>query len=271
MLSDSVNRDSLDIAGDFNIHHINNIKPLNKLAIEDAGISFIGFNTLNKNSVFYSLNARKAIASGLDIPKIMKVAGIAGVQASQIVPQLLPGYDPAIKNSIYDPVKVKQSLLNVQKINKPEILYYPGGDDPQANEIVKELNTLGFNISGQAVDDFDTFVNNAISGQYDMYYLADGSNLNDGLQLYSDLLSSQSTSNYSNPQVDDLINQVTATLDPTTRINKMKQIAVINDQDKPIIPLYTQNRLYSITKPYVITADMPGLSNSVYYWKVHKE
>ena len=109
------------------------------------------------------------MADALDIPAIIKAQGVQGQQASQIVPQILPGYNPAIQNTAYNPAKASQLLAGLPNVSKPLVLAYAEGDNAEAAEIVKELNAAGFNVQSTLVQDFSSFETNVVGGDYDMY------------------------------------------------------------------------------------------------------
>jgi hypothetical protein len=50
----------------------------------------------------------------------------------------------------------------------------------------------------------------------------------------------------------------------------MQQIATIVYDQRAIIPLYTQTRVYTLSKPYTMKADLPSLYTSNYFWKVYQ-
>ncbi len=267
MIND-VNNNKLDVAGDFYVSQFKKIIPQKTFSVTDLGLNYLGINTNNVNSPVHTLAVRQAIADALNIPLIIKTAGLYAEQTSQIVPITLPGHNEKIVNSTFSPSQAKQLLVGVKNVQKQIILAYPGGDDVQANEMAKELNSVGLNVKPMLVQDFNTFISNLLDGKYDMYYISDTTISVDGLPLLQDLL--LNNKDYNNPKVESLLNEANGTLDTSTRIKDMKDVATIVNDDKPIIPLYTQNRRYYIKKQYNATGDMPSYSNSVYFWKVTK-
>ena len=270
-LATDANNGKFDLAGYFDVSQLAKIKrhyqPIN---IPDQGLNFLTLNTEKVGSPLQSLAARQAVAYALDIPAILKAGGLLGQQDSQIVPLQLPGHNPAIQNTPYDPAKAKALLATVKNASAQILFAYPTGDDPQVNEMAKELGAVGFNVKTMAVDDFSTYIHNGTAGLYDITTEGDTSATVDGLDILTDLL--EGNKNYSNPQVDSLITQAGSTLNASSRINEMQQVATIVANDKAMVPLYTQTRAYVLTKPnYVLKADLPDLDTSVYFWQAYQK
>jgi peptide/nickel transport system substrate-binding protein len=258
----------LGLAGEFNTDQIAQLKPTRQLSVTDDGTDFIGFNTNDKSSPVSNKAAREAVADALNIPAILKAAKFNGFQASQLVPLQLSGYNPAISPTKYDPAKAKQLLSTVPNGTQPITFTYLHTNVTGSQEIIKELEAVGFNIKPQPIDSLDTLANNAISGKYDMFSYGYTSSFQDGEDILSGLL--QNNQAYSNPQIDDLLSKAGNTLDQKARIQDMQKVATIVNQDMPYVPLYIVNRQYAIEKPYVIKSDMPGMVTGVYFWKVYQ-
>ncbi len=257
-----------DLSGYFNNSQLSKIGS-KTYGVPDQGLNYIGINANKINSPLHTLAVRQAIASALDIPAILKAGGLQGQQASQLVPLILPGHNPAIKNTPYNPDKAKQLLAGVSNANTQLTFAYPSANSPQVTEMVKELNAVGFNIKPILVSDFGVFLDDITAGKYDLFTASDTSATVDGLDILTDLLKGFQT--YGNPQVDSLLTKAGSTLDPATRIKDMQQIATIVSNEAGIIPLYTQTRTFALTKPYIIKADLPSLFTSAYFWQVYQK
>ncbi len=258
----------LDLAGEFNKSQLSKIKYNQLIQVPDQGLNYIGVNTERSGSPLESLAARQALAYALNIPAILKAGGLSGQQASQIVPSVLPGYNPSVTNVPYNPTKAKQLLSTVSGASQPLTFAYPNDDGPQVTEIAKELNAVGFNIKPVLVSNFNDFINDSLGGKYDLFTLSDTSATVDGLDILSDIL--EDNSDYDSKAIDSLVAQAGSTLNTSDRIHDMQQIATIVSDNKAIIPLYTQTRVYISTKPYVFNEDLPSLYTSTYFWKVHQ-
>ena len=268
----AVNKGQFDVSGDFTTQQLTGIKNPSPFSIEDFGIEVVGINTLKASSPLSSLAARQAASYALNIPAILKAGGLTGIQASQLIPPAIPGYDPSIKNIQYDPAKAKQLLATVPNASAPLTLSYPSGDDGQVNEIAKELNAVGFNVKTASIADINTEVNEAFAGQLDMYYIGDSTATLDGLQLINDLVVSP-TGDYNNATVTNLANQAASTLDPSSRIAILQKISRQVAKDIPDIPIANPTRSDNVvpTKHYVMQQDIPSVEPGVYFWQVYQK
>jgi peptide/nickel transport system substrate-binding protein len=259
----------IDLGGPFTDSQLGKIKSFQTLNIPEQGLQYLSINTERSGSPLKSVAARQAVAYALNIPAIVKAGGQTGQQTNQIVPEILPGHNPAIQNTPYDLAKAKQLLASAPNASASITFGYPAGLGDIPTEIIKELAAAGFNITPVEVSNFGTFITAANAGQYDIYTAADTSATVDGLDILTDLLIGNS--NYSNSQIGSLISQAGATLDAAQRISDMQQVATIVNTEKPIIPLYIPNEVYSLTKPYVISPNLPDLETSAYLWQAYQE
>ncbi len=262
-----------DLSGDFDSKQIARIKAKSTayqpITVPDLGTHFLTLNTNNVNSPLHTLQARQALAYALNIPQILKTGSITGSQASQLIPSELAGYDPSIKNTQYSPQKAKILLAQVPKANTQLNLYYPKGDEDQMTEIAKELNAVGFNIKLTSVGDLGALINRITAGQGDIFFLSYNSNTLDGLDIVSTVVAG--TKNYSNSELDSLITQANATIDPSTRITILQKIEQLVSKDVPTVPLYSETRTFAQLKPYVVNVDLPALATGTYFWQVRQK
>ena len=268
LATDSANG-KIDLAGLFTPSQLSKIKSYQAINVKYQGLQYMTLNTNRTGSPLQSLTARQAVAYALNIPAILKASGFQGQQASQIVPLILPGHNPTIQNTPYNPSKAKQLLATVANASSPITFAYPAGLGSEGSEITNELNAVGFNVKSAEVADFGTFITNANAGQYDLFTVGDSSATVDGLDILTDVL--VNNKNYDNPQIDSLIAAAGDTLNAGDRINDMQEIATIVANIKPDIPLYIEDQVYALTKPYVVTPNLPDLESSAYFWQVYQK
>ncbi len=259
----------VDLSGDFTLTQLKDINPTKTISVPDEGVNFIGFNTEKAGSPLKTLATRQAVADALNMPAIAKAAGLKVDFANQLVPLLIPGHNPAIKDNKYDQAKAKQLLATVPNAATTTLTFaYPSRDMALATEIINELKAVGLNIQGKPVDDFNTLIDNVLAGDYDIYTYGYSSSTQDGLDILGSIL--EGNNDYSNSQIDDLIQQAGNTLDQAKRLQAMQKVATIVSDEKPVIPLYTVDRQYALTKPYTVKPDIPGMVTGVYFWKVYQ-
>ncbi|HET6924400.1 MAG TPA: ABC transporter substrate-binding protein [Candidatus Saccharimonadales bacterium] len=259
-----------DLAGDFTAQALATLKPGNTITTTDVGTNFLGINTLKKDSPLASLKARQAAAYALNVPAILAASKVNGVQASQLVPPSIPGYDPGIQNTPFDQQKARELLAQVPNSSAKLTLSFPTSDELQATEIAKELNAAGFNVVPQKIDDFNQLIGVALGGKTDMFFLGYTSDTLDGLDTLSSILTGNA--DYDNPQIDKLVQQAGSTLDPATRIQQLQEIAQLAAKDEPVIPVYVKTTTFAVREhDYHVTADIPVQEVGVYFAKVYQE
>lgn len=270
-----VNNGTFDLAGSLDNYQLAKVtahyQPIKR---QDLGLSFLGINTTRANSPFATPQGRQAAAYALNVPAIMKAGNFRGDPATQIIPPSLPGYDQSIKRAPYDPAKAKQLLAGVKNASAPLTFGYVSDGTPQDqayfNEIVKELNAAGFNIKATALPDLDTLLSQGFgSGKLDMFSLSDDSATIDGLSIVTDLLEGNQI--YHNPQLDDLVQQASNTINPTDRIAVLQKISQLAAKDVPVIPMYIPSDVFTLTKPYYLQVDIPSAYAGVYFWQVYQK
>ena len=270
-LTTDTNNGKFDIANDFTNEQLAKIKlPYKPLISHDLGITFIGLNTLKAGSPLQSLAARQAASYALDIPAILKAGSINGIPSNQLIPSSIPGHDPSIKSILYNPAKAKQLLTGVPNVSTPLTLSYPTGDEGQVAEIAKELNAVGFNVKTASVADLDSLVSMGFGGKTDMFYVADSTSTLDGLALFNDIVLGAIPADYSNSLVPKLVEQAGTTINPTARIAILQKISQQVAKDIPDIPLYTQTRTGTLTKPYHVEVDIPSIEAGIYFWQTYQ-
>ena len=272
LIKDAANG-KLDLAGDFTTQQAATIKAkatyYRPITIPDLGVSYLELNLEKVGSPLASLAVRQAATYALNATAILKAGGLNGTPVSQVIPRTLPGYDPSIKVTPYDPAKAKQLLATVPNAAAPLTLFYPDGDQGQVEEIAKELNAAGFNVKATAVTDLKAFFSQVAAGQGDMFYLSYVTNTLDGLDMINNTVAG--TPNYTSSELTTLINQAGSTIDPTTRIATLQKIEQLVAKDIPTIGLYTQTRTFALTKPYVINVQLPGVDASTYFYQVYQK
>lgn len=257
-----------NLIGELSASQLAQLKGESSISVPTLGATFLGLNTMQSGSPFESLQARQAAAYALNIQQIIKVGGLAATQANQLIPSAIPGHNPSITTTPYDPAKAKQLLAGVKDAAAPLTLEYVN-DASAVKEITTELNAVGFNITATQEPDLGTLVNAAVSGQTAMFYLTYDTNIFDGVDILS---STVVDPNYTNPTFDNLISKASNTIVPTTRIGLMQQASTIVATNLPDIPLYAQSELFAVSNAsYHIQLDIPSAEAGVYFWQTYKE
>ncbi|WP_458700463.1 ABC transporter substrate-binding protein [Sulfurospirillum sp. 1307] len=219
--------------------------------------------TSDGKNPFMDVRVRRAIYYGINEDAIIKhiMKGFAE-PASQFHPSVVVGYDPSIKRFKYDPAKAKKLLAEAGypngftvTLDAPNNRYI--NDAQIAQAIASSLAKIGIKVKVSAVPKSSFFPKTA--KQQTSFFLigwassdGDGSSMLDGVVHSKDDEKGYGRYNngkYSNPEVDKLIEESDANMDPKSRVKQMQKaqkIAIVDDQS--IIPLHYQVDIYASSK-----------------------
>lgn len=258
------NEHKYDIIGPIPLGDVAKAHGATKFVTTEPDTRFIGFNTVKPGPLQNKL-VREAIRYAIDPTSIGKAAGNQITPLSQLIPASIPGYNPSITPYKQDTAKAKQLLAQAGYPNGLTIRFSTSSDPNEVNEIVNELKQVGITAEVDRHNDFDEFINYFNSGQAEMYSVDYSSDTLDGLDIYNTVLQ---PTNYSNPQLANLLSQAATTTDPAKRLKLLQDAAVIINQDIPVVPISTQQDIWLMNKPYKIQQDMPSTLISAYFSNV---
>jgi peptide/nickel transport system substrate-binding protein len=260
------NEHQYNIIGPVPLNDTSKAKSATKFISTEPDARFLGFNTV-KPGPLQNKQVREAIRYAVNPTAIGKAAGNQVTPLSQLIPESIPGYNPAITPYKQDTAKAKQLLTQAGYPNGLTIRFSTSADPDETQEIVDELKAVGITAQVDRHDDFDEFISYFSGGQAEMYSVDYSSDTLDGLDIYTTTLNS---ANYTNPQLTDLLNQANATTDPAKRLKLLQDAANVINQDIAVVPLSTQNDIWLMGQPYAIQQDMPSALISVYFSGVHR-
>ncbi len=207
---------------------------------------------------------RMALNLAIDRNQIATVAYEGAVQpARSILPPRFPGYNPDLNPYAYNPERARQ-LLAESKYgedldNLPRLTLSMSGSlgaaIPLGFEVI--LNTweheLGIQVDIQQTE-WATFLEDVNDKRFQMYSIAWGADYPDP-ENFLDLLfhsaSDGNRSNYSNPEVDTLLEQARVEQDGTTRLELYQRIERMILDDAPWVLLWNDEDWYFLVKPHV--------------------
>jgi ABC-type transport system substrate-binding protein len=238
--------------------------PLNKelsITLPTLSIFYLGFN-VNKPP-FDDQKVRQAFNYAIDKDKIVEVVlKKMDIKAEGILPPGMPGYNENLRGYPYDPEKARQLIAESRygdASNLPEItLDVSGGGgaaDRQVAAIVEMYKqNLGVDVAIQQTD-WATYLWDLRAHRYQMFGLTAGwiADYPDPQDFLDILFHSESRNNdmeYSNPEVDRLLEEARGEQDFEKRMELYGQVEEMILEDAPIVPL-THDVVYWLTKPYV--------------------
>lgn len=259
------NQGKLDLVGELDPGEFQKVRHGIRYNAAQEGLSFIQLNTLKTGSPVQKLAFRQALAYAINVNELIKVTGIPGKPANQLIPQDVPGYNPAAKFPAANIAKAKALLAQAGYPNGVTVTLTES-DSPtlEIQEIIRELAQVGVTVKENNIPDFDQFVNALNDNSTEMSESAYTTYLFDGTDLLSLV-----TSPYNNiPQLDQLTNEAGQTTDPAKRLKLMQQAEKIVTDQVLIIPLNSSQLVYMTNKPYHMQQDIFS-STGVNFWKVY--
>jgi oligopeptide transport system substrate-binding protein len=238
--------------------------PLNKelsITVPTLSIYYIGFNV--QKPPFDDQKVRQAFNYAIDKDKYVEVVWKKmQIKAEGILPPGMPGYNENLQGYPYDPEKARQLIAESKygdASNLPEItLNVSGGGGAAARQVsaIVEMykQNLGVDVAIQQTE-WATYLWNLRAHRYQMFGLTAGwiADYPDPQDFLDILFHSQSRNNdmeYSNLEVDRLLEEARIEQDTEKRMEIYQQVEEMILEDAPIVPL-THDADYWLTKPYV--------------------
>jgi oligopeptide transport system substrate-binding protein len=238
--------------------------PLNEelsITLPMLSIYYIGFNV--QKPPFDDKKVRQAFNYAIDKDKYVEIVWKEmQLKADGVIPPGMPGHNENLQGYPYDPEKARQ-LLTESKYggasNLPEItLNVSGGGGAAARQVsaIVEMykQNLGVDIAIQQTE-WATYLWDLRAHRYQMFGLTAGwiADYPDPQDFLDILFHSESRNNdmeYSNPEVDRLLEAAQVEQDFDKRMELYQQAEEMILEDAPIVPL-THDADYWLTKPYV--------------------
>jgi len=210
-------------------------------------ISYIAFNT--NVPPFDDVDVRKAFGLAIDRAKVAEVTfNNMLLPATGILPPALPGFTPKDKTYGFDPDAARAALAASKYGSAadlpPVVITEVGGGaegriDTQAF-LEQWREVLGVNVEIRQTD-FATFLADQDAGRLQMFnagWIMDYPDPEDILDLKFHSESALNDVSYSNPQVDQLLDQARVDRDPEARIQQYQQAEKLIVEDAAWLPLY---------------------------------
>ena len=232
----------------------------NELSIfPELSFFYIGFNT--QKPPFDDVNIRRAFCYAVDKERIIKVIlKDVMTKADGILPSSMPGYNEKLQGLNYDVARAK-SLIASSKYgsvsNLPPITLTNsglGGNIPEYLGAVLQdwRENLGVEVSVRQLEPeiFSYFLREETDQMYVSGWVADYPDPQNFLDILLHTGAEYNTGNYSNAQVDTLLDQAGIEQNETTRFSLYQQAEQKIVDDAACLPLWF-GKTYLLVKPYV--------------------
>ena len=233
--------------------------PLNEeLAIApELSVYYIGFNTAMPP--FDDDKVRQAFCHAVDKDKIIEILmkGIVS-RADGILPLGMPGYSEGLEGLSYDVARAQQLIAESTYHDglPPIVLSVPGGCTGLSSVDIAIASmwqeNLGVEVEIELVD-WETFLDEMRGGRFQVFevgWVADYPDAEDFLDLLFHSESMENHTDYSNPDVDQLLEMARVEGDIDARLAMYQEIEQTIVDDAPWLPLWF-GRSYFLVKPYV--------------------
>lgn len=223
------------------------------VSVPQLSITYIGMNVTIPP--FDDPKVRQAFALLIDRERLAHVTMGDSVQAARgILPPGMPGYNPNLPAPVAN-IEQAEQLLKESKYggaeNLPPIVAY--GDWVGVLRSVVEESGLDITIEVRGFENFGEYLTAMQDGTLPIYgtgWIADYPDPENFLDLLFRTGSNQNHSLYSNPKVDDLLNQAAVEKNEDARWKLYQQAEQIILDDAPVIPIY-HDVDHLLVKPYV--------------------
>lgn len=225
----------------------------------ELSLYYIGFNC--SAPPFDDVSIRQAFSLAVDKSRVISLAADNVVAvANGILPAGMPGYNANLQGLQFDPEKAKQ-LIAASKYgnvsNLPPIVLTTSGVGGDISGILGGVieewrQNLGVEVTVRQLDP-ETFlygINQEKDQLFDNGWLADYPDPQDFLDLLFHSGAQNNTGNYSNPQLDALLDQAAIEQDPNTRLQTYQAAEQLIVQDAAVLPLFLGTN-YVVVEPYV--------------------
>ncbi len=221
--------------------------------VPSARVIYMGFDT-HQGGPVADKRVRQAIAQAIDMDTIIKkILEGNGVRLGMPLTKYHFGYDPSVKPYAYRPEKARQLLAEAGypkgfdlTINSPSGRYL--NDKEVAEAVAGDLRKIGINAKVKIIE-WGTYMNLTYSRKAGPSYLLGwgGATMDADGTFFPLLRTDQILSHYSNPALDDLIEQARSTMDKAKRLKIYSEACRLVKEEVPFAFMYEQLDLYGVS------------------------
>jgi ABC-type transport system substrate-binding protein len=246
-----------DFINNVPIHEVPRLQRHPRVRIDQIEGLRMFFLTMNVNfKPFDNKLVRQAVNYSIDAPSIVKniFDGIGYPINGPVGPNVI-GADPKLKRYPYDPKKARELLARAGFPNGCDVqFYYSAGRYPKDREVCQvvaaQMVKGGFRVELISQEWALFWGQDGVNGgKLPFYYIGRGS-LIDADTLYDQYFRTGTTKrcNYSNPELDKLIEEQQKTPDTKKRVALLQQAGKILMDEVPFVPLYNLADIYGAAK-----------------------
>ena len=225
----------------------------------ELSLFYIGFNT--QKPPFDDVNVRRAFCHALNKERIIKLTlREMMTKADGILPPELPGYNETLKGLDYDVARANELIASSKygsAANLPHITLtttgWGGNIPPYLGAIVQDWQqNLGVEVTIRQLEPetFNYHLKEEADEMFVTGWIADYPDSQNFLDILFHTGAEYNSGNYSNPDVDTILDRAGVQPDETTRFNLYQQAEQIVVDEAACLPLWF-GKTYLLIKPYV--------------------
>lgn len=224
-------------------------------SIPSLEVSFLLFNM--ESEFFNTAEGRSIMARMFDTKVFIDLAFGYARSSSQFVSNGVFGFNPKLQNNIYDLDTAKKNFNNLtggsfERINL--VFDYPDTLTPIGAYVQDQFYDLGVDVTLNPLSEVD-LQKKILAGESDFYFLGWRSELGDSIDFLQAVAHSKDMAkgyglyngiNYSNREVDKLIEDAQKTLETETRLGLLQDAMKIIVEDDVIgVPLFESETIFA--------------------------
>lgn len=221
-------------------------------SIPSLEVSFLAFNV--QHELFRSRSVRKAVSESFDPQVFIDIAFGFAKPANQFVSSGVFGFNPEIEDRTYDLQSAKDLMNRIMgsSFERVSVTFdYPAALQPIGEYVQLQMVELGVDVDLNPLS--DSALQQKISrGQSDFYFLGWRSELGDSIDFLQAVAHSDGLfngSNYTNPNVDRLIDESRENLEEEERLLQMQEaMNIIVTEDIIGVPLFESETIFAFQK-----------------------
>lgn len=267
-----------------NIDFLVNVPPDAVAELRERGISIatipsleVGFAMFNfKDEHFANKNFRLAVAKVLNKTAFLDLAFGFAKTLNQFVSNGVFGYNPDLKGIEFDLTSAEKEFSSIATtFEKIKIkFYYPENLKLLGQYFKEQLAQIGFDTELIALNDLD-LQQKLKASELGFYYLGWRHDSGDAIGFLRDILHTQKNGygelngmNYSNSQVDSLIEKSEINFDVQSRLHDMQEVMrIVVEEDVVGVPLFETESIFAFSSDLIF---QPRVDSQVFLSKITK-
>lgn len=213
---------------------------------------------------------RQAIFQAMNRQDLVTRIPVHATPATQLVPELVLGFNPNFKPPAYDPDAAKALLATAGLANGFDLTLHSRKIlEDTAKQVQQYLQAIGIRVTLVILPD-DQFFKALRAGQASFILSRMGATVGDASDIFESAIHTPDAQRhygslnylaYSNPRVDQLTELAAGTQVTDTRQTQLQNIMELVMEDLPWIPLYVDQDVYALDKRF---SWKPRLDSSIF-------